>query len=58
MDLNSSERKATYAETVRQPLCPEEKEKAIKDVLEYFGMVSGGSDYQEKTVGVNAKYSE
>ncbi len=27
------------AETVRQPQCPEEKEKAIKDALEHFGMV-------------------
>ena len=27
------------AETARQPQCPEEKEKAIKDALEHFGMV-------------------
>ena len=27
------------SEDSRQPQCPEEKEKAIKDALEHFGMV-------------------
>ena len=27
------------SEDSRQPQCPEEKEKAIKDALEYFGMI-------------------
>ena len=39
LDLTSAESKATYAETARQPQCPEEKEKAIKDALEHFGMI-------------------
>ena len=29
----------TGAETARQPQCPEEKEKAIRDALEHFGMI-------------------
>lgn len=27
------------SEDSRQPQCPEEKEKAIKDALEHFGMI-------------------
>ncbi|MGN0317149.1 MAG: hypothetical protein ACI4E1_04345 [Lachnospira sp.] len=38
VDLCSAQTGAT-AETARQPQCPEEKEKAIKDALEHFGMV-------------------
>lgn len=32
-------RTGAAAETVRQPQCPNEKEKAIRDALEHFGMV-------------------
>ena len=38
VDLCSAQTGAV-AETARQPQCPEEKEKAIKDALEHFGMV-------------------
>ena len=38
VDLCSA-RTGAGAETARQPQCPEEKEKAIKDALEHFGMV-------------------
>lgn len=38
VDLCSA-RTGAAAETARQPQCPEEKEKAIKDALEHFGMV-------------------
>ncbi len=38
VDLCSAQT-GVVAETVRQPQCPEEKEKAIKDALEHFGMV-------------------
>ena len=38
VDLCSA-RTGAGAETARQPQCPEEKEKAIKDALEHFGMI-------------------
>ena len=38
VDLCSA-RTGAGAETARQPQCPEEKEKAIRDALEHFGMV-------------------
>ena len=38
VDLCSA-RTGAVAETARQPQCPEEKEKAIRDALEHFGMV-------------------
>lgn len=38
VDLCSA-RTGAVAETVRQPPCPEEKEKAIRDALEHFGMI-------------------
>lgn len=37
-----SARTGAGAETARQPQCPEEKEKAIKDALEHLGMVYRG----------------
>ena len=33
------------AKTARQPECPKEKERAIREALEYFGMI----DFQEST---------
>ena len=38
VDLCSA-RTGAGAETARQPQCPVEKEKAIRDALEHFGMV-------------------
>ena len=38
VDLCSA-RTGAVAETARQPQCPEEKEKAIRDALEHFGMI-------------------
>ena len=38
VDLCSA-RTGAAAETARQPQCPEEKEKAIRDALEHFRMV-------------------
>ena len=38
VDLCSA-RTGAGAETARQPQCPVEKEKAIEDALEHFGMV-------------------
>lgn len=38
VDLCSA-RTGAVAETARQPQCPEEKEMAIRDALEHFGMV-------------------
>ena len=38
VDLCSA-RTGAVAETARQPQCPEDKEKAIRDALEHFGMV-------------------
>ena len=38
VDLCSA-RTGAVAETARQPQCPVEKEKAIRDALEHFGMV-------------------
>lgn len=38
VDLCSA-RTGAVAETARQPQCPVEKEKAIRDALEHFGML-------------------
>ena len=38
VDLCSARTEAV-AKTAKQPSCPEEKEKAIEDALEHFGMV-------------------
>ena len=39
VELELDELDVTSAETARQPQCPVEKEKAIRDALEHFGMV-------------------
>ncbi|MCI5613552.1 MAG: hypothetical protein MR356_04325 [Agathobacter sp.] len=38
VDLCSA-RTGAVAETARQPQCPVEKDKAIRDALEHFGML-------------------
>ena len=38
VDLCSARTEAV-SETARQPQCPAEKEKAIRDALKHFGMV-------------------
>ena len=43
MDLTVAESKETYEEIkeyAKRPRCPEEKEKAIEDALEHFGMIN------------------